>query len=154
MTRFFPLTLIFLGAAVAITAFIWFHSLQTSGTSAQYSGFFVTLLRPLFAHLPGHLSWGEMDHIVRKTAHLTEFTGLGFFLRLFFAGISRKNSRATGATLGLGLMVALTDEFLQRFSAGRSSELSDVALDFTGVALGSFLAWLAVRLVGKKTIRG
>ena len=45
---------------------------------------------------------------------------------------------------GGGLLTALTDETIQMFSDGRSSQLTDVWLDFSGVCSGVFAALLVL----------
>ena len=47
----------------------------------------------------------------------------------------------------LGLMTALTDETIQLFSLGRSSQVTDVWIDFAGVVTGTLLAFLVQAIV-------
>ncbi|MDU2965720.1 MAG: VanZ family protein, partial [Veillonella sp.] len=46
-------------------------------------------------------------------------------------------------TIGLGMLIACLDEFIQLFSPGRSSQFSDILIDTVGVVIGI----LVVKLV-------
>ena len=39
-------------------------------------------------------------------------------------------------TIGVGIVIASLDEFIQLFSLGRSSQLSDVLIDTVGIIIG------------------
>lgn len=105
-------------------------------------------------------------HIVlRKCGHFTEFAVLGILLRLNLLQIPKlhtscrqKPSFGTGYALPalLALFYAGTDEFHQRFVAGRSCELRDVCIDFGGACTG-LLLWISAaamfRLIRNKLHR-
>ena len=55
--------------------------------------------------------------------------------------------RFLGWPLLAGLMTALTDETIQLFSLGRSSQVTDVWIDFAGVVTGTLLAFLVQAIV-------
>lgn len=55
-------------------------------------------------------------------------------------------------TLIHGLMSAITDETIQGFTVGRSKELRDVLIDFTGVLVG-LLVMYVYETFKKKTTR-
>lgn len=80
--------------------------------------------------------------LVRKAAHFAEFFLLGLLLwidwRLWGRG-------PVLLPLGAGLLFAAGDELLQTFIPGRSGELLDTLLDFSGVAAAVGLAWLLRR---------
>ena len=80
----------------------------------------------------------RLDHPVRKTAHMAEYTVLGFFLGGSF--------HEPFTAWGLGALYAVTDELHQIFVPGRSGQISDVAIDSIGVFLGIMVWLLAVRL--------
>ena len=81
------------------------------------------------------------EHIVRKLAHVLEFALLGF---LGVNAVSRYKISAV-----VCLFVAVIDEFIQKFSPGRSSQYSDIILDYFGVLIGMavyfFLCYLIKR---------
>ena len=76
---------------------------------------------------------------VRKLAHMSEFALLGALLALLTGAFRRRDRVAL--MLLLGLLTALLDETIQKFT-GRTSSVLDVWLDFSGVVLGLLLARL------------
>lgn len=81
-------------------------------------------------------------HAVRKLAHFTEFFILGGLLYLDTWLLGRPS---LPLSLGVGLLAAGADEYLQTFIPGRSGELRDVLLDLLGVAVGAAAALLLRR---------
>ena len=79
---------------------------------------------------------------IRKLAHFGEYFLLGVLLWLDWRLWGRGSLILP---LGVGLLFAAADEFLQTFIPGRSGELSDVLLDFFGVCCGVLLLWLLQR---------
>ena len=74
-------------------------------------------------------------------AHLTEFTILGGVL---YTILRRYITYGTVIkTIGLGMLIASLDEFIQLFSPGRSSQISDVLIDTVGIIIGILLVKLA-----------
>ncbi len=86
------------------------------------------------------------ENFVRKTAHFVEFFVLGVLLfatvRSF---ITKLGTRILYAPC-VGFLVACIDEFIQRFSDGRSCQFSDVLLDFSGVCTAVFVLLLVSKL--------
>lgn len=70
------------------------------------------------------------DHIVRKLAHFCEYALEGFLLTLCLRVYTRHFFVHISWPILGGLLTALTDETIQMFSDGRSSQLTDVWLDF------------------------
>jgi hypothetical protein len=50
------------------------------------------------------------------------------------------------------MAIAILDEFIQRFSPGRSSQFSDVVIDTIGVVIGILLVKLVYKIGQKKSI--
>ena len=84
----------------------------------------------------------EMNHYIRKTAHFTEYFVQALLLCNAFQAdrTDRKNSHS--CILLLSLMTAVLDEYIQLFSPGRSGQVTDIMLDFSG----AFSGWLAYQL--------
>lgn len=76
------------------------------------------------------------DHIVRKLAHFCEYALEGFLLTLCLRVYTRHFFVHISWPILGGLLTALTDETIQMFSDGRSSQLTDVWLDFSGGMAG------------------
>lgn len=77
------------------------------------------------------------EHIVRKLAHFCEYALLGFLttvtVRIWYGGV-KKN---IFMILFWGLLVPVSDEFLQLFVDGREGLVKDMVLDFAGFVLGT-----------------
>lgn len=72
------------------------------------------------------------DLIFRKIAHMAEYFVLAFLLFSAFLGHSLSKSKALALALILALFYALTDEYHQSFTAGRSASLLDAGIDGLG----------------------
>lgn len=123
-------TMLLILLVVIVTMFIFSNSFMNSKESNATSGVIVELVRPLVEFIAG--SDADVNFIVRKGAHLTEFFALGFLVLLAVFEIKKE-------FLGFGffyvLFVGVTDEFIQSFS-DRTSSVSDVLIDFSGAMLG------------------
>ena len=124
-----------------IVFFIWDNSMQNGGSSDGFSLLFAETFVPIANELGFHGNIWILNRIVRKLAHLTEFTILGSVL---YAILRRYITYGTVIkTIGLGMFIASLDEFIQRFSPGRSSQFSDILIDTVGI----FIGILVVKLV-------
>lgn len=80
------------------------------------------------------------DFIVRKIAHFTEYTALGCLLLSCAYSFDRiKPQKYFSYYLLVGLFVPVCDEFIQLFVDGRSAQVTDVLIDFSGVILGTVI---------------
>jgi VanZ family protein len=70
--------------------------------------------------------------LIRKAAHLTEYSVLGFFGVRAFVGTRSLGSHRFFAALVLVAIVAALDEFNQSFEPSRTGAISDVLLDICG----------------------
>ena len=105
-----------------IVFFIWDNSMQTGGSSDGFSLLFAETFAHIVNKLGFHGNIWTLNRIVRKLAHLTEFTILGGVL---YTILRRYITYGTVIkTIGLGMLIASLDEFIQRFSPGRSSQFS------------------------------
>mgnify|MGYP000181735826 CR=1 FL=1 len=128
---------IFTFALIACIVFIFSNSMQIGDVSESASGRVLLLMKKVFTRLgmPGvanHLT----DHIVRKLAHFCEYALEGFLLTLCLRVYTRHFFVHISWPILGGLLTALTDETIQMFSDGRSSQLTDVWLDLSGAMAG------------------
>lgn len=87
--------------------------------------------------------------LVRKIAHIVEFSALGFFTIAFIIHFHKCFRKpAFGYALFYVLTVAVTDEHIQSFT-DRTSSTSDIILDFCGALIGFLLGWLLSKLYQK-----
>ncbi len=114
---------------LAVTlCFIWGNSLLGREESSALS-------RGLLRWLIDHGFPIRSEHLLRKLAHFGEFGLLGCELMLLFSLGRSPSFRSAGAAALAGLAAAAADETLQLFS-GRSAQLTDVMLDFSGALTG------------------
>ena len=109
-----------------------------------------SFVAPIAHNLGFHGNIWTLNRIVRKLAHLMEFTILGGVL---YAILRRYIEYGTVLkAIGLGIVIASLDEFIQIFSPGRSSQFSDIVIDTIGVVIGIFLVRLVYSIGQKKSI--
>ena len=125
---------------IAYTFFIFSNSMQDASES---SGRSMAVLE-IFDEIFGHNVFTEL--FIRKAAHFTEFAVLG----MLGANMSRMYDRGIIYMLFTGMLTALTDETIQLFSAGRSSQVTDVWIDFAGCMFGVFTALLLSYIIRKR----
>ncbi len=113
-------------------------------------------VRPILVWLFPHISDQAIDQVhfvVRKTAHLVEYSILGLLLwrlvRLDPAWESCRSWQYLTALL-LAALYAASDEYHQKFVPGRNAAVSDVLLDTCGAGVGLALVWAARRLRRKE----
>ena len=117
-----------------IVFFIWDNSLQNGGTSDGFSLIFAKWIAPIANKLGFYGNIWALNRIIRKLAHLTEFTILGGVL---YVVLRRYIEYGTVVkTIVVGIVIASLDEFIQLFSLGRSSQLFDVLIDTVGIISG------------------
>ncbi len=127
--------------AVMLITFIFERSLQNSEASLQESQRVLYFLQQRLSR------WTNRElsmHFVRKLAHFTEYTALGFLFQMCLRVYTRHYIRHVSWPLLGGMSVALADETIQLYVAGRSSSVWDVWLDFSGVCTGAFCALMVL----------
>lgn len=77
----------------------------------------------------------SLTHIVRKAAHFYNFAVLGILL-CTDKSFCKESVIKTVLWCIAGLLMAMLDEFHQYFVPGRSAEIRDVMIDFSGVMFG------------------
>ena len=139
--------ILFAFALIACIVFIFSNSMQIADVSSVASGRALTLMRKVFTRLgmPG-IANRLTDHIVRKMAHFCEYMLEGFLLTLCLRVYTRRFVRHISWPILGGLLTALTDETIQMFSDGRSSQITDVWLDFSGVLTGILVGMFCLAL--------
>lgn len=86
----------------------------------------------------------RVEHIVRKIAHFSIYTVIGLLLMSLMSTykIKQKNRIVTSAIIGL--LYAISDEIHQAFIPGRGPQITDVGIDFSGVIMGIFIAYIII----------
>lgn len=128
-------------ATVGITVFIFGNSFMNYEASHSSSGAVAGMIGSQTAS-----DYETVEFLIRKTAHLIEFAGLGIgVMKLKQIGIRQAASMSFWFPLFYVLAVGVLDEYIQSFS-NRSSSTGDVILDFFGGLLGMAVVLLFQRL--------
>lgn len=128
--------------AILLACCIFFNSYLSLAESGKLSAWVAQLLYQLAELIDFSLS-DNLEHQVRKLAHFLEFACLALLWCKTFSSFHVSNRTATGYILFICLLTAVVDEYIQFFSPGRGSAVSDVLLDFSG----AFCAWLWYRII-------
>ena len=126
---------------LSMISFIFINSMFDAVESSEQSSFVLNLLNSVLHSL--HINVSLTEHFVRKSAHFAEYFVLGTLLFLTVKSfIMKLNVKILSASF-IGLLIAVVDELIQLTSLGRSAQLSDVVLDFSGVVT-SFVVWYII----------
>lgn len=122
-----------------VLGFIWGQSCAGAKKSTGESRFVTEhIVQPAVRAVAGERAADFFtDELVRKLAHVAEYTVLGFILGLLL----RNKKPRFWLTVLLGLAVAFLDETVQIFT-GRGSALVDIWIDLIGVTLGGLVSLL------------
>ena len=142
------LRVIFTFALIACIVIIFSNSLQIADVSEGASGRVLGILQGILRHLglPGAADRLTM-HIVRKLAHFCEYLLEGFLLMLCLRVYTRHFFKHVSWPMLCGLLTALTDETIQLFVPGRSGQVTDIWIDFSGVMTGLLVGLILLGLV-------
>lgn len=93
--------------------------------------------------------------LIRKIAHFAVYALLGFLVYLLMhVGYEMKMKISVLLSPVFSGVYALTDEMHQLFVSGRSGQLLDVAIDFSGAVAGSVFAFLICILLVRRRKNG
>lgn len=101
----------------------------------------------------------DINHYVRKLAHLLEFMLLGGVLTLHhIVALQDKDIRLRwykiSISLLIGILYAASDELHQLFVDGRGARIKDVLIDSMGVLLGCVLVFVIYNIVQRRKGKG
>lgn len=136
---------IFIVFGILIHILILTQSLLPASLSSDQSGVIVDILHPFVLNLGISIDVQTFSLIVRKTAHFTEFFLLGVFWYIIYAKYF-KSVKLIGLVLIHGFFTAVLDEMVQLFVDGRSGEVLDVLIDFSGVLFACFIVSITIEM--------
>ena len=125
---------------------IWGNSLQPAEASSAISSGVLSKLQPLWLQLTG-ASFPISHHLLRKLGHFSEFFLLGLVSTLTGTTGRRKLASNLPMILYIGLAVAVADETIQYFSPGRSPEVRDILIDYSGFCCGLLAALVLCKIL-------
>lgn len=134
---------IFAILAVIWAGFIFYNSLKTGAQSSAMSD-------PVSGWMENLLGWmgvavKDTDGItywIRKAAHMSEFFLLGFLICMAVSCGAQRFISHIGSMGFLFLAAGITDEMIQLYVKGRSSEVKDVLFDFAGCVIAFVVVWI------------
>ena len=85
------------------------------------------------------MDFGRLHYYIRKGAHFSEYMVLAFLMLLAIRNNRRGAIKQSMIIFLLCITIASFDEWTQRFSAGRSGNISDVLIDSLGALIGIFI---------------
>lgn len=141
---------IFIILTIACLSFIWINSSLDGVESSGVSGGVMGAINKFIMSLGFKKEFSE--HLIRKTAHFTEYAGLSFLLTTDFKLFYHDVKYYWNKVLFSGLLVAVIDETIQLFPKGRSSSVVDVWIDFAGVFSAFVVTLILYKFLEKKNI--
>lgn len=126
--------------------FIFSNSMKVAEASNQASIKVTWFIVHLLERIGIYANFSVFHGFVRKLAHFSEFAGLGFLVTLALSICPLFNSRFLNFLLFL-IAIPVADETIQRYFAGRSSQLADMIIDGSGFLSGGILGYLFVLVI-------
>jgi VanZ family protein len=136
--------------AVMTVVFIFYNSSQIGELSGNRSQQVTEWLNHFFSKMG--LQFVLTGYQVRKLAHLSEYMLLGFWLMFVLRVYTKKILSHITVPLFLGLLIPVIDESIQLFTPGRSGQVKDIVIDFTGVVLGICVATIFLLIIRMITV--
>ncbi|MBR6985289.1 MAG: VanZ family protein [Ruminococcus sp.] len=134
-------------------AVIFMFSCDNSDESSDKSGTItravISIIAPDYDEMSPAQQQATMDkveHIIRKLAHFTVYTALGFFSSLT-VGRRKLLSKGTAVNMIFCFLYACSDELHQYFVPGRSCQFTDVLIDTSGALTGTLLTMLLFTII-------
>jgi VanZ family protein len=96
----------------------------------------------LFSNIPNLSSGLEQDFLLRKIAHVSEFSVLAFWVWLVVKRKKAGQALILPVTFLCAFDYAVFDEIHQLFVVGRSGNIFDVGVDSIGILVMVVILWL------------
>ena len=151
ITRILILILIILNCATifVFSSEIDIYSSERSGRVAEFISNLIPSIRNMEEQEKKLFKEEVLQPIVRKVAHYSIYTSLGF-LSMCFALTCKGTYRQKGiSSLVFCILYSISDEIHQLFVPGRSGQLVDVYIDTLGALTGILFMYLVLRIYKK-----
>ncbi|MDR3242513.1 MAG: VanZ family protein [Clostridiales Family XIII bacterium] len=139
---------------IATLLFIFYNSSEIAYISGGKSLVATKWINGVFEKL--NISLVLTEHFVRKLAHFLEYTLLGFLMFVMLAVYVKRYISHLSVPLFFGLLTPVLDESFQTLVKGRTGQVTDVLLDFSGVfagVLGGLFVMLMIHIFRRKPNR-
>lgn len=150
--RLVTVRVIFTALSIAAICSIFYNSSLDATQSSAQSGSLLDAVNAFLRSLGTNLVIS--DHLIRKAAHFVEYLILGGLLACTVYVYIIRVSVIPALALPLGALVAVCDELIQLGSAGRSCEVGDMLLDFSGVLCATVIVWFCFYITNVKKKEG
>ena len=132
---------------VAAIAAIFYNSMLNADDSTDQSTPVTDLLNGFLRSFGFTFSLSE--GVVRKLAHFTEYSVLGVLLTTTVYLYTQKRAMTFCISLPSGVLIAVCDELIQIFPAGRSCQVTDMLIDTCGILFGTLLVLLFITIIDR-----
>ncbi|HKM30159.1 MAG TPA: VanZ family protein [Bacilli bacterium] len=147
---------LYLTIYIAGIILIYLSSLQSGDTSANESSWVANFLFKIIDNinfLKIEIDYETFHQIVRKAiGHFGSFFVIGIFGYLSFTSLSSYYSRSVGLSVSIGAIVAITAELFQLLAIERGPLWSDMAINFSGYIISTFIC-LIIFMINRKRAR-
>ena len=134
--------------------YIFSNSLETGEKSAQKSNEVVQTVQKVVSYVAPQSpivtatgdAYDRLHDAIRVLAHFSEFAVLGALLIWCYFSYTVKK-KYLYIPISMMLIVPITDECIQLFSAGRGAQISDVLIDCLGCGIGGIFAVVSLGIV-------
>ena len=135
---------------------IFMFSAKNADDSTEQSSFVTNILMNIFSNVYRNSDLSDkmqiiesMSFAIRKTAHFSIYSVLGLLSFLSVYYLTKFSNKTPFISLLICFIYACSDEMHQLFVPGRSGQLRDVFIDFSGALLMTLII-LAVRKIYRK----
>ena len=132
--------MIYLSLSLLIVCFIFGNSMMDAVDSNSESKIITAFVQYVLNCLGFHMPIAELHHVIRKCAHFSEFALESFLWAKALAAFGIRRPTWLAYALLIGLLTAVIDENIQLYSVGRSGQVTDILLDFSGTMTGALMA--------------
>ena len=133
---------------VSAVAAIFYNSSLSAVESTEQSSPLTDMINSFLQSV--HINITLSEKFIRKLAHFTEYAVLGALLSttVYLFRLDRKKMLLTA--LPIGAVIPVCDELIQLTAPGRSSQVSDMLIDFCGVLAATLVVLLIISIKEKR----
>lgn len=157
MKKIRPISVILIALVLLLSATIFIMSSQDADDSSETSGgvceFLLKTFDSDFDELSEHEQLDRIESLqfwVRKAAHFSAYAVLCALAVCACLSLYLKPRLSAIISLSYALLFSISDEIHQSFVPGRSCELRDVIIDFSGAITGAIFILLIRHIIKKR----